>query len=59
MRKKGCRECKTILAGKLEAMIAPRRARKEELLKNQAMLEDILRDGAKKANTVAQKPYMM
>jgi len=52
---KGCRECKTILAGKLEAMIAPRRERKEELLKNQAMLEDILRDGAKKANTVAQK----
>jgi len=53
--KKGCRECKTLLAGKLETVIAPRRTKKAELLTNKTMLEDILREGAKKARAVAQK----
>jgi tryptophanyl-tRNA synthetase len=53
--KRGCRECKTILAGKLETMILPRRAKKEELLKNKTMLEDILSAGVKKARAAAQK----
>ena len=52
---KGCRECKTILAEKLEGLIAPRRAQKAELLKNKGKLEDILQAGAKKARAVARE----
>ncbi len=51
--KKGCRECKTILAERLEALIAPRRSRKQELLSDKAQLENILQEGRQKASASA------
>lgn len=51
--KKGCKECKVILAGLLKNFIAPRREKKKELTKKKDYIYDILEDGRKKAQSAA------
>jgi len=51
----GCMDCKTKLADNVVAHLAPIRARKAELMANPARVEDILREGARKARAIAQQ----
>lgn len=53
--KRGCRECKGLLAGVLNDFIAPLREKKKALLNDKAKLEDILNDGKNRANKVAKE----
>jgi len=52
---KGCRECKTIFAQKLEELIAPKRVMKQELLNDKGRLCDILSAGKNKAQKRARE----
>jgi tryptophanyl-tRNA synthetase len=53
--KKGCTECKTILAQSLLKTLAPIREKRDELSKNRDRIVDILQEGKKKAKTIAEK----
>lgn len=52
---RGCVECKKILADNMIAFVAPKRAKKKEILKKKDYIYDILNEGKKKAQTVASK----
>jgi tryptophanyl-tRNA synthetase len=52
---KGCTECKMILAKKLNECLQPLQEKREALVKNKKYIVDILEDGRKKAQTIAQK----
>jgi tryptophanyl-tRNA synthetase len=45
----GCTDCKKKLAGRLSGMLSPFRVKREELLKDRSYIEDVLREGEKKA----------
>lgn len=49
----GCTECKKKLAGVLNEVLSPIRQKKEELAKHDSRVQDILRQGQKKAKKVA------
>jgi tryptophanyl-tRNA synthetase len=49
----GCVDCKKILARNLNANLAPFRAKRAELAAQPGLVEDVLRDGAKKAGAIA------
>jgi len=49
----GCVQCKKQLAAVLEAIISPIRERREELLEKPSYIEDVLADGAERAQKVA------
>jgi tryptophanyl-tRNA synthetase len=49
----GCLECKSALADRMIAHLAPIRARKEELTASPGRVEEILREGARRARAVA------
>jgi tryptophanyl-tRNA synthetase len=51
--KKGCTECKKILAEKLIDKLAPFHQKREELLKDKNKIKQILEDGRKRAQSVA------
>jgi tryptophanyl-tRNA synthetase len=51
----GCLDCKTKLADNVIAHFGPIRERKAELTANPRRVEDILREGARKARAVAQQ----
>jgi tryptophanyl-tRNA synthetase len=51
----GCIECKTKLTENVIAHLEPIRARKRELLADPKRVEDVLREGAKKARAIAQE----
>lgn len=51
----GCVECKKNLAAKLNLLLEPMRARREELLQDPERVKDILTDGTNKAHRVAKK----
>lgn len=51
--KKGCVECKKILANALKEFIAPKRDKKQELLKKKDYVYDVLGEGRQKAKKVA------
>lgn len=51
--KRGCRECKEQLLKILEAFIAPKREKKQKILKKKNYLKDILNEGRKKAEKAA------
>ncbi len=54
--KKGCIDCKTILAENLDKnFLNPIREKREELLKNKNRVEEILLEGEKKARKIAQQ----
>lgn len=53
--KKGCIDCKTILAQNLLKTLAPIREKRDELSKNRDRIIDILGEGRKKAKAIAQK----
>jgi tryptophanyl-tRNA synthetase len=50
----GCVDCKNILASNLNQELAPFRARRAEIAGNPDQVWDILREGAKKAETIAK-----
>ena len=50
---KGCTECKKIFAEKLIEKLAPFHRKREELLKDKAKIEQILKEGNAKARSVA------
>lgn len=52
---RGCRECKTIMAGILKEFIGPHREKKRRILKDKNYLCDILTEGAKTAKKKAAK----
>lgn len=51
--KKGCRECKRQLAEIIVNFIAPHREKKKEILKKDGYIEEILKEGFKKAESKA------
>ncbi len=51
--KKGCKDCKKLMADILNDFIAPNREKKKDILKKKGYLEDILNEGKKKAQEVA------
>lgn len=51
--KRGCKDCKRVMAGILKEFIAPRRDKKTALLKKKDYLMDILAKGQKSASAVA------
>ncbi len=51
--KRGCVECKKILADNIIAFVSPRREKKKEFLKKKDYIYDILKDGCAKAKGVA------
>jgi tryptophanyl-tRNA synthetase len=51
--RKGCFECKKILAGILNDLISPHREKKREFLKQKAYIYDILKDGKSRAHDIA------
>ncbi len=53
--KKGCTDCKKILAENILKVLSPIQEKRETLLKDKNYIQDILSDGAEKAKTVAQK----
>ncbi|UCC96218.1 MAG: tryptophan--tRNA ligase [Candidatus Omnitrophota bacterium] len=53
--KRGCVECKKILAGILREFIAPKREKKRGFLKKKDYIYDILREGKAKAEKVASE----
>ncbi|MBI3601907.1 MAG: tryptophan--tRNA ligase [Candidatus Omnitrophica bacterium] len=52
---KGCTECKKILADRMIDYLAPMRDKRAQLEKDKDRIRDILREGAKKAKSIAQK----
>ncbi|MFH1771212.1 MAG: tryptophan--tRNA ligase [Candidatus Omnitrophota bacterium] len=52
---RGCKECKAILADKLTVFIGPRREEKHRILNKKGFIEDALREGSKKAQSVARE----
>ena len=53
--KKGCVECKTILAESIQKIVDPIQEKREALLKNKKRIWEILEFGAKRARATAQK----
>ena len=53
--KKGCTDCKKILAENILNVLSPIQEKREALLKDKNRITDILSDGAKKAKAVARK----
>ena len=53
--KKGCTECKTILAQRLMDYLKDIRTRREKLEKDKDRVRDILNEGARKARTIAKQ----
>jgi tryptophanyl-tRNA synthetase len=53
--KKGCVECKKLLADILCEFVAPRREKKKEFLKKKDYIYDILKDGRNKAKEIASR----
>lgn len=53
--KKGCTECKNILAGILIDYLKDIRTRREDLLKDKKKIIDILKDGSQKAREIASE----
>jgi tryptophanyl-tRNA synthetase len=51
----GYGEAKKTLLAKIEETFAPMRARREALVRNPAQVEDVLRDGARKARAIARE----
>lgn len=51
----GCVQCKKLMAQNLNAYLEPFRARRAELAKDEAMIWDILKDGAKRASVIAEQ----
>ena len=52
---KGCTDCKMILADVLIDHLAPIREKRRELEKDKSRIRDILEEGRKKAQAIAQK----
>jgi len=52
---KGCRECKEILAKIFISLIAAKRRKKKEILKDKDFLPSVLRQGAQKAKSFASR----
>lgn len=53
--KRGCKECKLILANILKEFIAPKREKKKQFLKKEDYVFDVLKEGRKKAAAVADQ----
>ncbi len=53
--RKGCTECKTILADHINSTLEPIRARRREIEKRPGRIEEIIREGTAKARGIAQK----
>lgn len=51
----GCVDCKKLLAKNLNAHLAPFRTRRSDLDKNPAYIWDVLEDGARRANVLAEE----
>lgn len=51
----GCVDCKTRLAASMNTALAPMRARRAELDRDPAILDDVLRDGAQRARAVTER----
>jgi len=51
--KKGCTECKKILASKLIEKLAPYRRKRQELVKDDGKIRRILKEGSERARSVA------
>lgn len=49
----GCVECKKILAGCINERLAPFRARREELAANPGFVDELLREGSRKASLIS------
>lgn len=52
---KGCTECKKIVADKICDYLVPMREKRAKIGKDKDRIRDILKDGAKKARTIAQQ----
>ena len=52
---KGCTECKAILADRLLKVLNPIQEKRAGLVKNKSRINDILKDGCKKARQIAEK----
>ena len=50
----GCVDCKKLLAANMNAYFAPIRARREQFSKDPNSTWDMLRDGAKRAEVIAE-----
>lgn len=53
--KKGCMDCKKILADILKDFLAPKREKKKELLRKKSYIYDILKEGKRRAEEVASQ----
>jgi tryptophanyl-tRNA synthetase len=51
----GCVGCKTLLAGKINASLAPLRERRAELAAKPKYVKEVLADGAKRASVIARE----
>jgi len=51
----GCSDCKKIIFSKIEEKLLPFREEKEKLAKNNSYIKDILNEGSKKANLIANE----
>ena len=51
----GCRDCKAELAEKINARVAPYRAKRKELMQDQEIVRKILAEGAEKARALAKE----
>ena len=51
----GCVDCKKLMAKNLNASLEPFRARRAEREKDSDGVWDVLRDGARRARTIAEK----
>jgi len=51
----GCVECKTLLAEKINAALAPLRERRAELAAKPEYIKEVLADGAKRASVIARE----
>ena len=51
----GCVDCKKILAGNLNAELAPFREKRAELAQDENHVWDVLKDGAKRASAIAEE----
>lgn len=49
----GCVDCKKILAGCINERLAPFRAKREELAANHSFVDDLLREGSRKASLIS------
>ncbi|MDD2271350.1 MAG: tryptophan--tRNA ligase [Desulfuromonadaceae bacterium] len=49
----GCVECKKILVGCMNERLAPSRARREELAANSGFVDDLLKEGSRKASLIS------